>query len=403
MCGRVCMFICSIKSLISASQLSIAIIINAHHRVRRGDKAAILNINRDFLELLLHQGYADLAEQDFTHQDIEKILDFKDEKEALKNIQEAITSKAVSRKQSKNIEENETLKLSIDKVVSHRISQDMIAFRASACVNVERLLLDALLLVIAEELEMIERIRECQVNLRPDLVQLITRTMDSSMKTPFKATTMTATDQGATSGSDSSSDSGSTGVSNSNSGSDSESRAMKVSAQAAADIEELKAIQQQGTSTINDEEEKEEEKKEDPDADLDSALVSAGNPQSSPAGTSTSTSEDGDGDSSPGGSGSKASDDHIGNAISDLLGSIFKGFRGDRGAGAGTGTGSGGKEDEPDKVTEPQGERQKASTAVRTGDLIDQTHPLCFLFTRFHFIVLSHSVTVSEYILLNLH
>ena len=335
----------------------IAVIININNRVRRGDKAAIFNINRDFLELLLHQGYADLAEQDFTHQDIEKILDFKDEKEALKNIQEAITSKAVSRKQSKNIEENETLKLSIDKVVSHRISQDMIAFRASACANVERLLLEALLLVIAEELEMIERIRECKPG---NLAQLITRTMDSSMKTPFKATTMTITDKGATS--ESGSDSSSVGGSES----ESESSAMKVSAQAAADIEELKSIQQQGTSTINDKEEKEEEKEDetDPEADLDSALVSAGNPQSSPAdANSASASEEG--------LGSKASDDHIGNAISDLLGSIFKGFRGDRGAGAGTGTD--GKEDEPEKVTEPQGERQKASTAVRTGDLICQT------------------------------
>ena len=359
--------------------------ININNRVRRGDKAAIFNINRDFLELLLHQGYADLAEQDFTHQDIEKILDFKDEKEALKNIQEAITSKAVSRKQSKNIEENETLKLSIDKVVSHRISQDMIAFRASACANVERLLLEALLLVIAEELEMIERIRECRPG---SLAQLITRTMDSSMKTPFKATTMTITDQGAASESESGSDSSSVGGSESES--ESESRAMKASAQAAADIEELKVIQQQGTSTINDKEEKgkEEEDEKDPDGDLNSALVSAGNPQSSPADANSASEE---------GSGSKASDDYIGNAISDLLGSIFKGFRGDRGAGAGAGTGTGadGKEDEPEKVTEPQGERQKASTAVRTGDLICQTvrliHSALLCFTGFHFRVLRHS------------
>ena len=127
-----------------------------------------------------------------------------------------------------------------------------------------------------------------------------------------------------------------------------------------------------------EEKEEDKEKKEDPDADLDSALVSAGNPQSSPADTSASTSEDGNGDGSPGGSGSKASDDHIGNAISDLLGSIFKGFRGDRGAGAGAGSDE--KEEEPDKVTEPQGERQKASTAVRTSDLIYQTQPLCSAF-----------------------
>jgi hypothetical protein len=347
---------------------------------------------------LLHQGYADLAEQDFTHQDIEKILDFKDEKEALKNIQEAITSKAVSRKQSKNIEENETLKLSIDKVVSHRISQDMIAFRASACANVERLLLEALLSVIAEELEMIERIRECRPG---SLAQLITRTMDSSMKTPYKATTMTITDQGATSesGSDSSS------VGGSESDSDSESRAMKVSAQAAADIEELKAIQQQGTSTINDKEEKEneEEDEKDPEADLDSALVIAGNPQSSPADTSSAS-------ASEEGSGSKASDDHIGNAISDLLGSIFKGFRGDKGAGAGTGTGADGMEDEPEKVTEPQGERQKASTAVRTGDLIYQTirliHSALLCSASLDFILLSyvtqlHNTFVEIFITLN--
>ena len=362
----------------------IAVIININNRVRRGDKAAIFNINRDFLELLLHQGYADLAEQDFTHQDIEKILDFKDEKEALKDIQEAITSKAVSRKQIKNIEENETLKLSIDKVVSHRISQDMIAFRASACGNVERLLLEALLLVIAEELEMIERIRECRPG---SLAQLITRTMDSSMKTPLKATTMTITDQGATS--ESGSDSSTVGGSESESESDSDSRAMKLSAQAAADIEELKSIQQQGASTINDKEEKEEEDEKDSEADIDSALVSAGNPQSSPADASSASAS-----ASEEGSGSKASDDHIGNAISDLLGSIFKGFRGDGGAGAG----ADGKEDEPEKVTEPQGERQKASTAVRTGDLIYQTnrliHSALLCFTGFHFSVLRHSAAL---------
>ena len=338
-----------------------------------------MNINRDFLDLLLQQGYTDLAEQDITHQDIEKVLDFEGN-EAMKDPETArvYLSKKTSQKSIQKHEENETLKLAIDKIASHRISQDMIAFRASTCNSLGSSFMRAVLTISKGELELILRIKGCPVIPGTDLMELIDRTLDKSIKNAFKGadyvfleltnrgsaalTAMSDTNSignsiSSTSDSDtvsnSDNNSNSDSVNNSDSDSDGDSKAFEVAAQLIGDIEELEAIQKPDTSNTG--------KENDEDLDLDAALVSAGNPLLSPA--------DAGADAAIDNKGSKGGDDHIGISISELLGSIFSGFRGRGDRGSGSGLDTDGKDDAPETVTEPQGERQKTSTAVRTGDL----------------------------------
>ena len=354
----------------------------------------------------MQQGYTDLAEQDITHQDIEKVLDFEGN-EAAKDPETArvYLSKKTSQKSIQKYEENETLKLAIDKVASHRISQDMIAFRASTCNSLGSSFMRAVLTITKGELELILRIKGCPVIPGTDLMELIFRTLDKSIKNAFKgadyvfleltnrgsaaltaisdansidnsisstgdSNSVSKSDDNNASDSDSISksdnDSANDSVSNSDSGSDGDSKAFEVAAQLIGDIEDLGPIQEPDTFNSG--------KENDGDSDLDAALVSAGNSQLSPSDAGAGAGADAASDNK----GSKGGDDHIGISISELLGSIFSGFRGRGDRGSGSGPESDGKDDAPETVTEPQGERQKTSTAVRTGDLASDCFTLVY-------------------------
>ena len=377
-------------------------------KARRGDQAAIYNINRDFLDLLLQQGYTDLAEKDITHQDIEKVLDFEgNEAMTDQEVAKLSFSKKTSQKSIQKYEENETLKLTIDKVASHRISQDMIAFRASTCKSLEKSFLVALLTLTEGEIELMMKINGCPVIPGTDLEELIGQTLDKSTNNGFKgadyifleltnrgsaAAALTAMSISNSISSTSDSDSASSSDNNSASNSDSDSvsdgdgKAFQVAVQVVGDIRELGVIQEPDATNSGGEND------EDSDLDLDAALVSAGNPQLSPADTAG----DAAGDIKPSG-GSKGGDDHIGISISELLGSIFNGFRGRGDRGLGSGSETDGKDDAPETVTEPQGERQKSSTSVRAVDLASDCFALLYSTLLYSTLLYSTLLLLSIY------
>jgi hypothetical protein len=286
---------------------------------RAGDA---VDVPQKFLELLLQQGYVDLAEQDFTHQHIEKILDLKDE--PLKVIEEAITSKSILNRNKKIAEENEALRLSLSKILSHRISQDVVAHRANACLMLKTVLQDVLVCetTAKEEAEMMSRIRGKET----------TRMRGSA---DFQGTVRTLSPTGV---------SPSFSVNFIPKGETGEAVAGSASPtvpKAAPQSSDMNSESGTVSSKIKSEEEKERE------ADMDAALVTAGNPLTAPSLESD--------DHAKGPSSVAGIDDVVGNAISELLGSIFKGFRGDKGT----------EDRDEESVTEPQGEKIKISTAVR--------------------------------------
>jgi hypothetical protein len=293
-------------------------------KTRAGDT---VDVPQKFLELLLQQGYVDLAEQDFTHQHIEKILDLKDE--PLKVIEEAITSKSILNRNKKIAEENEALRLSLSKILSHRISQDVVAHRANACQMLKTVLQDVLVCeaTAKEEAEMMSRITGKET----------TRMRGSA---DFQGTVRTLSPTGVSpSFSVNFIPKGETGDVNAAAGTaggltPSVTKAPSPSSDTNASSE---------SKTVSAEKKSEEEKEKE--ADMDAALVTAGNPLTAPSQESD--------DHAKGPSSVAGIDDVVGNAISELLGSIFKGFRGDKGP-------------DEESVTEPQGEKIKISTAVRT-------------------------------------
>jgi hypothetical protein len=290
---------------------------------RAGDA---VDVPQKFLELLLQQGYVDLAEQDFTHQHIEKILDLKDE--PLKVIEEAITSKSILNRNKKIAEENEALRLSLSKILSHRISQDVVAHRANACQMLKTVLQDVLVCeaTAKEEAEMMSRITGKET----------TRMRGSA---DFQGTIRTLSPTGVSpSFSVNFIPKGETGDAV-NAAAGTAGGLTPTVSKAPSQSSDINTNSESNTvgAQVKSEEEKERE------ADMDAALVTAGNPLTAPSQESD--------DHAKGPSSVAGIDDVVGNAISELLGSILKGFRGDKGT-------------EEESVTEPQGEKIKISTAV---------------------------------------
>lgn len=295
------------------------------HRMMKTRAGETIDVPQKFLELLLQQGYVDLAEQDFTHQHIEKILDLKDE--PLKVIEEAITSKSILNSNKKIAEENEALRLSLSKILSHRISQDVVAHRANACQMLKTVLQDVLECeaTAKEEAEMMSRIASKETNRMRGATdfQGTVRTLYPTGVSPSFSVNFIP--KGETGGAV---DVGTGGLN---------PAVTKFTPHSSDTISESKTV----SAKIKSQEEKERE------ADMDVALVTAGNPLTAPSQESD--------DRARGPIPSAGIDDLVGNAISELLGSIFKGFRGDKGP----------EDRDEESVTEPQGEKIKIGTAVR--------------------------------------
>ena len=279
--------------------------------------------SQKFVEVLLKLGYEALSDNNFTHHDIEGVENMDpastgrdstgetggetdgaaDEKEqSLKGINPKSIIAGHIESYGGDMDEDKSVQPSVMGVMEHRVAQDMLAYRTNACTTIAALLLDFLNSPKAaeEEAEMLGRIygKESLRVAGSRSISLESYTTHTALVIP---------------------------------------PSLSITAVPVQD----------------DKEEREEEGKVlDPDSDASPVIV--GSPTQAGS-DSSSGSRDEDSDRSRGSSKVGSDDDRVGNAISNLFGSIIKTFRSDKVS----------EDGNEDTATSPQGDRVKSNTAVR--------------------------------------
>ena len=285
--------------------------------------------SQKFLEVLLKLGYEALADNNFTHHDIEEAenmgpastgRDSRGEKggerdgatEDKVQSEKGINPKSIIaghiESYGEDMDEEEALQPSVMGVMQHRVAQDMLAYRTNACTTITALLLDFLNSpqAVASEADMLGRIygKESLRVAGSRSIPLESSTVNAALVIPPSLSVTTLPSNG---------------------------------------VEEKR--EEEG-KVLNPDSER--------DRDSDSSSVTVGSPTQAGSDSSSGNRDD-DFDRSRGSNKVGSDDDRVGNAISNLFGSIIKTFRSDKGS----------EEGSEDTATSPQGDRVKSNIAVR--------------------------------------
>lgn len=291
--------------------------------------------SQKFVEVLLKLGYEALSDNNFTHHDLEGMdnidpastgRDSKGEAEIQREKEreregkrDGVTDeegqfvKGINPKSimAGNVEaygedgdEGGEMLPSVMGVMRHRVAQDMLAYRTNACTTIEALLLDFLHSPSAteQEAEMMGRIYSKE-GVR------VAGSRSISLESSITHSTFV----------------------------------MSPSLS-------IRSV----SMDFEDEKEEAEEKVIDPDSDA--SPVTVGSPAHTGSDSSSGSNGDADTDRSKGSRSVGSDDDRVGNAISNLFGSIIKTFRSD--------SDSDSEDKSEDTATSPQGDKVKSSTAV---------------------------------------
>lgn len=281
--------------------------------------------SQKFVEVLLKLGYEALSDNNFTHHDIEGVENMDpastgrdsrgetgvvdgaaDEKEqSVKGINPKSIIAGHIESYGDDMDEDKGVKPSVLGVMEHRVAQDMLAYRTNLCTAIAALLLDFLNSpkAVEEEAEMLGRIygKESMRVAGSRSISLESYTTHTALVIPPSLS--------------------------------------------------LTAVPVQDDKEDDKEEREEEGKVLDPDSDA--SPVTVGSPSQTGSDSSSGSREE-DNDRSRGSSKVGSDDDRVGNAISNLFGSIIKTFRSDKVP----------EDGNEDTATSPLGDRVKSNTAV---------------------------------------